>query len=88
MAKLRIQGKSANNAMNVGGSGTNVGPGPKSPKGLFIQGSSANYMGQSKSTSETPSPAAKPYPPTKPPPQNTSGRGSGAKTVLPPSRVK
>lgn len=57
MAKLMIQGKSANNSMNKGPK--------KTPPKLQIQGAGANYEGQQVSKSRTPYPPAKPYPPIK-----------------------
>ena len=66
MAKLRIQGASANHPMNRKPA--------SSPSKLPIQGASANYMGKSVSTSKTPSPASRPYPPTKLPPMASRGR--------------
>jgi len=68
MAKLYIQGASANHPMNRKPA--------SSPKKLPIQGSSANYMGKTVSTKATPSPAERPYPPTtRNAPKSTLSRG-------------
>jgi hypothetical protein len=71
MAKLKIQGKSANHR-------DNLSVGPKSPKKLPIQGSSANYSGAKVSQKRTPSPANKPYPA-----QTMNAPKPSGRTVLP-----
>jgi hypothetical protein len=71
MAKLHIQGASANH-------GDNRNKPTKSPPKLQIQGSSANYMSKTVSTKTTPSPANRPYPPTTrnaPKPTNYAKKG-------------
>ncbi len=78
MAKLHIQGRSANHGDNK-----NVGP-KKYPTGsLRIQDSSANYAGLRVSTKRTPSPAAKPYPAA-----TRNAPKSGGTKVLPRSNVR